>query len=330
MKLFIRAKCLILIFLVLAVSAGGAKAQQTVTGIVTDASTSETLPGVNILVKGTTKGTSTDVDGLYELEATSSDTLVVSFVGYQTQKIAVGSRSEINIDLQPQALVGEAVVVVGYGKEKQENLTGSVSSISTEEMSKVPANTVTDALQGMATGLQVLDGGGSPGRENLDILVRGQGTLGREGDIGAAGASRPLVLIDGVEGDLSNINMMQVEDISVLKDAASSAIYGSRAANGVILVTTKRGSSDGLQVSYNGYVGIQSRTAWPKRVDTETHMNLANLARENLLNWCLDGRTDQTTEQCRSNPNYKPRYTEEVIKKTLKEISQINILIMSG
>lgn len=210
------------------------------------------------------------------------------------------------------------MVVVGYGTQRMENLTGSVASVSAEEMAEIPVPTVTHALQGMAPGLQLLDGGNRPGRNELDLLVRGQGTLGR-GDPGSAGASRPLVLIDGLEGDLSTVDMDDVENISVLKDAASAAIYGSRAANGVILVTTKRGSaSGGLQVDYNGYMGTQDITAWPDRVDTETHMRLANLARSNLMQWCLDGRDpSQTPAECRSNPSYAPRYTDEYIQNTI-------------
>lgn len=296
---------------------------QTISGTVIDATDEAPLPGVNILVKGTTIGTSSDTEGNYSLNVSSlKDTLIFSFIGYQTQKVPIEGRRKIDIALQLQAISGGELVVVGYGTQRSENLTGSVTSVSTDEMAELPVPTVTHALQGMAPGLQLLDGGNRPGRNELDLLVRGQGTLGRvdnNTDAGDKGASRPLVLIDGIEGDLSTVDMDDVENISVLKDAASAAIYGSRAANGVILVTTKRGSAGGgLQVTYNGYTGMQNITAWPDRVDTETHMRLANLARENLLSWCLDGRDpSQTPAECRSNPNYAPRYTEEYIKNTI-------------
>lgn len=295
-------------------------AQHTVSGTVTDETNSESLPGVNILIKGTSQGTSTNADGAYELVTTSpEDTLIFSFIGYETQEVPVDGRTEINVALRSSAIFGDEVVVVGYGTQRTESVTGSVASVSTEEMAELPVPTVTHALQGMAPGIQILDGGNRPGRNVLDVLIRGQGTLGR-GNPGSAGASRPLVLIDGTEGNLSNVDMDDVESISVLKDASSAAIYGSRAANGVILVTTKRGSAQGeLQVNYNGYMGIQSPTAWPERVDTKTHMELANLARENLLNWCLDGRDPNATTEadCYNDSNYAPRYSEEYIQNTI-------------
>lgn len=291
---------------------------QQVSGTVTDASDESLLPGVNILVKGTTMGTSSNAEGSYTLNVPSlQDTLIFSFIGYESQEVPIQGRNEINVSLQLSTIAGEELVVVGYGTQRAVNLTGSVASVSTEKMSVIPVPTVAHALQGMAPGLQLIDGGEAPGRNNLDLLIRGQGTLGRGNDTGDAGASRPLVLIDGIEGSLSNVDMGDVANISILKDAASAAIYGSRAANGVILVTTKRGSAGDVQVTYNGYWGIQNITAWPKRVDTETHMRLANVARENLLNACLDGREGQTEAECRSNTNYAPRYTEEYIQNTL-------------
>ncbi|MDZ7692594.1 MAG: carboxypeptidase-like regulatory domain-containing protein [Balneolaceae bacterium] len=291
---------------------------ESVSGTVSDGNTGETLPGVNIVVKGTNTGTSTNSEGAYSLNVPSlQDTLVFSFIGYQTQEVPIQGRTEIDVSMQLSAISGEELVVVGYGTQRRESLTGSISSVSTNEMSAIPVPTVTHALQGMAPGMQILDGGDMPGNNVLDVLVRGQGSLGRGGDTGSAAASRPLVLIDGIEGNLANVDMEDVESISVLKDAASAAIYGSRAANGVILVTTKRGNAGDLQITYNGYYGSQDMTSWPDRVDTETHMRLANVARTNLLNACLDGREGQTEAECRSNPSYAPRYTEEYIQNTI-------------
>ncbi|MEX2601434.1 MAG: SusC/RagA family TonB-linked outer membrane protein, partial [Balneolaceae bacterium] len=295
-------------------------AQHEVTGTVVDAGTQEPLPGVSILIEGTSQGTSTDLDGAFELTTPNDQsTLVFTFIGYTTLTVPLEGRSELSIALESSVLIGDDVVVVGYGTQRTESLTGSVSSISATDMARVPVPTVTHALQGMASGLQLLDGGDRPGRNQLDLLIRGQGSLGRGGDTGSAAASRPLILIDGVEGNLSSVDIDDVERISVLKDASSAAIYGSRAANGVILITTKRGGGQGLQVSYNGYSGIQNITAWPERVDTETHMRLANVARTNFLNWCLDGRDPnaQTAADCHNNPNYSPRYSEEYIQNTI-------------
>jgi TonB-linked SusC/RagA family outer membrane protein len=299
-------------------------AQHEVTGTVVDANTQEPLPGVSILIQGTEQGTSSNIDGTFELSTPNDmSTLVFSFIGYTTLEYQLEGRSNIEVQLQPSVLMGDDIVVVGYGTQSKESVTGSVSSVSQEQMARVPVPTVTHALQGMAPGIQLLDGGDRPGRNQLDLLVRGQGSLGRGGDTGSAAASRPLVLIDGVEGNLSSVDIDDVERISVLKDASSAAIYGSRAANGVILVTTKRGSAQGLQVSYNGYAGIQDITSFPERVDTETHMRLANIARSNLMNWCLDGRDPnaQTEAACRNNPSYAPRYSEEYIQNTISGVN---------
>jgi TonB-linked SusC/RagA family outer membrane protein len=297
-----------------------AYAQHEVTGTVIDANTQEPLPGVSILIMGTDQGTSSNLDGTFEIITPDDQvTLVFSYIGYTQQEVQLNGRSEINLELEPSVLMGDDIVVVGYGTQRSESLTGSVASVSAEQMAQQPVPTVTHALQGMAPGLQLLDGGDRPGRNQLNLLIRGQGSLGRGGNTGDASASRPLILIDGVEGNLANVDINDVERISVLKDASSAAIYGSRAANGVILVTTKRGNAQGLQVTYNGYAGMQTITAWPDRVDTETHMRLANVARTNLMNWCLDGRDPnaQTDASCRNNPSYAPRYTEDYIQNTI-------------
>lgn len=298
-------------------------AQHQVTGTVVDANSNEPLPGVSILIQGTGQGTSTNLDGTFDLSTPDDQsTLVFSYVGYIRLVVPINGRSELEVELEPSVMMGDDVVVVGYGTQRTESVTGSVASVSAQDMAQIPVPTVTHALQGMAPGLQLLDGGDRPGRNQLNLLIRGQGSLGRGGDTGDAGASRPLILIDGVEGNLANVDVNDVERISILKDASSAAIYGSRAANGVILVTTKRGNAQGLQVTYNGYAGIQNITAWPERVDTETHMRLANVARTNLMNWCLDGRDPnaQTEAACRNNPSYAPRYSEEYIQNTISGV----------
>lgn len=295
-----------------------AYAQHEVTGTVIDAESREALPGVSVLILGTDQGTSTNLDGSFELTTPNDQaTLVFTYIGYTTLEVALEGRSVLDIELEPSVLMGDDIVVVGYGTQSKESLTGSIATVATDQMARAPVPTVTHALQGMAPGLQLLDGGDRPGRNSLDLLIRGQGTLGRGGDTGSANAARPLVLIDGVEGNLANVNINDVERISVLKDASSAAIYGSRAANGVILVTTKRGSAQGLQVNYNGYFGMQDITSYPKRVSTENHMRLANLARTNLLNWCLDGRDGRTEAECRNDSRYGPRYTDEYIQNTI-------------
>ncbi|HLR31955.1 MAG TPA: SusC/RagA family TonB-linked outer membrane protein [Fodinibius sp.] len=247
-------------------------AQETISGTVTDAQSGETLPGVNILVKGTSTGASTDANGAFELTVESlQDTLVVTYIGYQRQEIAISGRTEINIELTSEAIMGEEMVVVGYGKQKKVNLTGSVSSITSEELTKSTVSQTGAALQGISPGVTVTQRSGQPGQSGGNIRIRGIGTLGD---------ASPLVMVDGVEASLDNVNPEAIESISVLKDAASAAIYGSRAANGVILITTKRGSQ-GIRVNYNSSFSWKNPTDMPNIVNAVDHMEMINEAYTN-------------------------------------------------
>ncbi|WP_185958434.1 SusC/RagA family TonB-linked outer membrane protein [Fodinibius sediminis] len=251
------------------------KIQETIKGTVTDASSGETLPGVNILVKGTTTGTSTDAEGSFELTVPSlQDTLVVSFIGYQTREIPIDGRTTIAINLQPQAIAGEEVVVVGYGEQERENVTGSITSVSfNEELENRPMTGGLQALSGKSPGVWVSQQSGAPGEDTPQIRVRGFGTLNN---------NDPLILIDGVEGQMSDLNPNDIESISVLKDASSAAIYGSRAANGVVLVTTKEGTyGAGMQASYSGSYGWQRLGRRYDIIDNSVQfMNIWNTAVE--------------------------------------------------
>ncbi|MDR8393798.1 TonB-dependent receptor [Aliifodinibius sp. S!AR15-10] len=249
---------------------------QQVEGVVTDAETGESLPGVNVVVQGTTSGTSTDSEGNYSLNVPSlQDTLVFSFIGYQTQSVPIDGRSSIDIALQSQAISGEELVVVGYGTQEKANLTGSVSSIGGDEIAKRPVTNTASLLQGRAPGIQVVQNSGQPGAEDVNIQIRGQGTFSGAG-------SEPLVLIDGVPGSLSDVAPNDISNISVLKDAASASIYGARGANGVIIVETKEGRSGEFLVSYQGQYAIHTPT---KSLDLITnsaeYMRLFNEARRN-------------------------------------------------
>ncbi|MBF9252264.1 TonB-dependent receptor [Pontibacter sp. 172403-2] len=205
----------------------------TVTGTITDEH-GETLPGVTVLLKGTTIGTSTNADGSFSLATPDGNgILIVSFIGYQTREIPINNRSTINVSLVVDTKALQEVVVVGYGTQKKETLTGSVSQVTGEEIARSPSANVTASLQGRLPGLTASQRSGQPGRDDPAILIRGVGTLND---------SSPLVIIDGVQrSQLGRLNPEDIESISVLKDA-SAAIYGARAANGVILVTTKSGS----------------------------------------------------------------------------------------
>lgn len=218
--------------------------ERSINGKVVDAS-GEPIIGANVVVKGTTNGTITDIDGNFTLNVPAECTLQISYIGYNTQEVKVtSSTNNVNIKMVEDTKTLEEVVVVGYGVQKKVNLTGSVSSVDFEEQAKSrPVTNVSNALAGMSAGVQVMQGSGQPGSDGSSIRIRGIGTLN---------SSEPLVLIDGMEGSMDSVNPQDIESISVLKDAASSSIYGSRAAAGVILITTKKGTTGKLNVSYSG------------------------------------------------------------------------------
>src|SRR5690625_1191837 len=232
--------------------------QQTVTGTVVDAASGEVLPGVNILIKGTTIGTSSDANGSFELEVPSpkSDTLVLSFIGYQTNEVPVNGRSKLTIELQPEAIMGEEMVVVGYGEQRKEDLTGSIKSINTEDLPAASTGNITEALRGGVAGLNVT-GGSSTAGDDADLQVRGQNTL--------SAGSEPLIVLDGIifHGSINDINMADVERMDVLKDASAAAIYGAQSANGVIIVTTKGGGQGEPTINFSTSVGVQDHTNNP-------------------------------------------------------------------
>lgn len=206
-----------------------------VRGTVTD-HTGMPLVGVNVVVKGATIGTVTDIDGHFDLpNVPKGATLLFSYIGYKSQEVKALEKLTITLSEDNELL--DEVVVVGYGTQKKVNMTGAVSSVKVDALDNRPVTNATNALAGLAAGLSVTNtGGGTPGLESPTIRIRGQGTLNN---------SDPLVVIDGMAGaNISDINPQDIESISVLKDAASSAIYGSRAANGVILITTKKDRKD--------------------------------------------------------------------------------------
>lgn len=258
-----------------------------VKGTVSDSS-GEPLIGASILVKGTTTGVITDMDGKYSISAPSNATLVFSYIGCKDSEEAIAGRAVINVTLADDTNLLEEVVVVGYDTQKKVNLTGAVSSLGSETLTNKPIVQASTALQGMMPGVTVTTRGGAPGDDAANIRIRGIGTFGES-------SAAPLVLIDGVEGDINSVDASQIDQISVLKDAASSAIYGSRAANGVILVTTKRGTSDRASVSYHGYFGWQTPTAIPDLVDATGYMTLSREATEN------DGGTSIYTDEYIAN-----------------------------
>ena len=234
--------------------------QSTVTGTVTDAETGDAMPGVNVLVRGTAIGAITDVAGKYSLQNVERNaTLVFSFIGYVTQEVALGGRTVVDISLAAELTDLDEVVVVGYSTQRRANVVGSVSAISGESIQSVPSPNVTTSLSGRIPGAIVVQNTGEPGSYGQRIQIRGRSTLG--GSRNAYNSSTaPLVVIDGVPGrNMDEIDPNDIESLSVLKDA-SAAIYGSTAANGVILITTKKGSEGKPRLSYQFYQGFQTPT----------------------------------------------------------------------
>jgi len=257
---FITTTCLLLLVVFVQVSAfsySNSSSQAQVSGTVTDES-GQPLPGVTVMVKGTTQGTVTLNDGSYSISSVPDNAvLIFSFVGMRTQEIIVGTQTTINVTMVMDAIGIEEVVTIGYGTQKKANLTGSVAAVEGEELNKRITPNVENLLQGKVSGLQITQKGGTPGEDNAQIRIRGLGTFSSTG-------SDPLILIDGIQGSMTDLDPNNVESVSVLKDAASAAIYGARAANGVILVTTKRGSNQPVSVEYHVNFQTQTATALPE------------------------------------------------------------------
>lgn len=222
----------------------------------------EGLPSVSILIKGTQEGTITDIEGNFELATPEEATLVISSIGYLTQEIVLSAQVEYQITLKSDLKTLEEVVVVGYGTQKKVNLTGAVSTVSAKQLENRAVTRVDEALQGEAPGLRVVKMGGQPGKNNIAMQIRGTSTF----------TNNPvLTIIDGLPSSIDRINPNDIETISVLKDAASTAIYGARAAGGVILITTKSGKEGKTQINYDAYVGMQEATRLPQKVSAFQH-----------------------------------------------------------
>nr|WP_165359954.1 TonB-dependent receptor [Parabacteroides goldsteinii] len=233
----------------------------------------ETIIGANILVKHSeNNGTVTDINGHFSLDVPANATIQVSYIGYVEQEIKIGNQTELKIVLQEDSRALDEVVVVGYGTQKKVNLTGAVTAISSEVINKRQVGQASLALQGTAPGVTITQRSGQPGLDEGDIKIRGIGTLNN---------ANPLILVDGIEMGLNSLDVSTIESISVLKDAASASIYGSKAANGVILVTTKRAAEGKFNISYSGYVTKQSPTNMPKKLGAIDHMMLLNESKLN-------------------------------------------------
>lgn len=251
----------------------------TVSGFVKEAATNEPVPGAVVMVKGTSVGTSTDANGAYTIKADANAVLVCQLFGYKTVEVNVSKRTKLDIILQEDTQMLDATVVVGYGTLKKTQLVGAVENLSGEELEGRTNSNVTRSLQGQIPGLNIVQADGKPTHQG-SITIRGNGTSyqSRKKVGGSAGnqkhsigqGSSALVLIDGVEGDLTTVNPEDIETVAVLKDAASAAVYGARGAFGVILVTTKAPKTDKISVNYNGSVSLNRRNImWEDELVTD-------------------------------------------------------------
>lgn len=280
--------------LILVFCANYAQAQEkTVTGTVTDGN-GEPLPGVAIQIKGQTKGTTTDFDGVYSLNGVgASTTLVFSYVGFTTQEILVGNQTKINISLKESAAQLDEVVLVGFSKQKKVSVVGAVATVNPGEL-KMPTSNLTQSFAGRVSGVVSVQRSGEPGRDAAQFWIRGVATFGN---------SNPLVFVDGIEislGDLGSIDPTNIQNFSILKDASATAIYGARGANGVILVETKRGIIGKPKISVTFENSFVSPTQLPEFTDAVTFMNMYNEARRN------------------QNPFQPAKFSEDKIQGTLE------------
>lgn len=266
-------KLLILLITAILVFSGEishAQNSETVTGIVLDSESGEALPGVNVVIIGTSIGTATDLNGEFSLDVPNLETsLVFTFVGYDRMEIPIDGRTELTIEMTPAYLMGDDLVVVGYGMQRRSDMTGSISSIDREAITSEPVYSIENVLQGRSAGVNVTANSFRPG-EGASIRIRGTRSF--------VAGNEPLLVMDGIpmEGNLMDINPRDVESIEILKDASATAIYGSRGANGVILVTTRRGT-EGINIEYSGMAGLQYTTDRINVMDTQS---FAEMVRE--------------------------------------------------
>jgi TonB-linked SusC/RagA family outer membrane protein len=269
------------VFLLLIIFPGRSYSQgRSISGTVTSES-GEPLPGVNIIIKGTTSGTVSDVNGNYTLNVPDNDAaLVFSFLGYLEEQVVVGNQSVINMKLIPNITSLDEVVVIGYGTIKKKLNTGANAHVSDDEMIQNHSLRLEQALQGLTSGVQITANSGQPG-SNFKVRIRGVGTIGN---------AEPLYIVDGVPtSDVDYLNPSEIESVDILKDAASSAIYGAQAANGVVLITTKKGKAGEMHISYDGYYGVQNVF---KKVDMLGTQDYVMLMDEGYINSNPDYRTD--------------------------------------
>ena len=254
-------------FMILLLVWGVVSAQQNITGTITDEA-GVPLPGVNVVIKGTNDGVSSDFDGNYTIKAEADDVIVFSFIGFVNQEVPVGNNSDINVLLVASFdELDEVIVTTGYGQSRKRDLTGAISQITTETITRANPLQAAASLQGQVAGVNITKTKGRPG-DGFEINIRGLNNFDAE-------KTSPLVVVDGIMGaNLNAINPSDIQTIDVLKDASSTAVYGARGANGVIIVTTKKGATGKANVTYNGYYGIKTKSHMPEFMDSKQYYDL--------------------------------------------------------
>ncbi|MGE8422678.1 MAG: TonB-dependent receptor plug domain-containing protein, partial [Sphingobacterium siyangense] len=241
--------------------------QTSIQGVVKDGSSMISMPGVTISIKGKAVATKTDATGKFQINASPTDSLVFNFLGYRTQTVYIGNQTQLNVFLENQNQALEEVVVIGYGTQKKADLTGSISSLKSSDITKQPAMSAMQSIQGKAAGINII-ANEAPG-SSPNVIIRGLGT--------ALSGRNPLYIVDGIaQTDINNINPSDIESMDVLKDASSASIYGLRAANGVIIVTTKKGKTGTTNINYESFAGIKNVLNRVKMANADQFRTFAN------------------------------------------------------
>lgn len=300
---------------------------KTVTGVVVDAAGVPVI-GANVIVKGTTVGTITDFDGNYSLEVPENAVLQISYIGYLTEEVTVGNKSSINVTLKEDSQALDELVVVGYGTMRKSDVTGSIATAKGEELVKQQSFSALDNLRGKVSGVNIFSNSSQPGAYNNRVIIRGMATINSSSD--------PLYVVDGVVMEnFALVNPNDIESMEVLKDASAAAIYGARGANGVIMVTTKRGKKDGegISVSYQGSVSVSSMARKMKTLNAQEWCDAFMIGLENEnkyqgTNWSLN-RTDWFNDpvyfDSNGNPLYDTDWQDEATHNAVSHNHQLNI-----
>jgi len=300
--------------------------QQTkITGTITDATTGEKLIGVNVVVEGTTTGVSSDLNGKFSIEVPDLNVVLqISYIGYLTKKIPLNGMTVIDITLTPDIQALEEVVVVGYGTQKKESVTASVATINSKELAESPSANVGNMIAGRMTGILSVQDNGTPGNDNGYLFIRGLATTG---------STAPLFVIDGIPRtgtDFYRLTPTDIESISVLKDAAGAAVYGTRGANGVLLITTKRGTTQGASFSYSVNMGFQKSTRMPRFLDSYGYAKLYNEALANEGRPAYYSAEDLQLYKDGSDPIFHPNTDWTKVLERVAPMQQHNFTVTGG